>query len=564
MTTIENRRFALLVAGGVILFLLYQAWQKDFAPPPPAPPAASTAAKAAAPDETPAAPAAASTPGKPASATAAAPASAPEAAPTEQRISVRTDVFAVTLSTMGGDVRRVELLNYPFTKSNPDQKVALLDDEPDRWFVIQSGLTGPDGAIVSHKDVYRAASTSYALGAGDLLEVPLEFTDGQGRRVVKTYRFHRGSYVVDLSQKLVNGGNAPVTANAYVQLWRTPFAAGEEPRFTRSFMGVAYYDQKNGSNYRFQKIDFKKLGEEPLEKSQTGGWIGMLQHYFFTGVIPPPDEKLTFQAKPSKTLGYLAQYIGAPETVPPSGERDYASRLYIGPKLQQKQKLAAIAPGLDLTVDYGLLTPIAKPLFWLLDEFHKLTHNWGFAIILLTLIVKGALYPLSEAQYRSMAKMKKYAPRIQEIKERYGDDRERMHKAMMELYKKEKFNPLAGCWPIAIQMPIFLALYWVLVESVELRQADFALWIHDLTAPDPYFVLPVLFGITTFIQQRISGNVAADPVQQRVMSLMPVMMTVFFAFFPAGLVLYWFVSNLTGIGQQTLIQHRLTKEGLRR
>ena len=554
----ENRRFILIALLGVVLFFLYPAWQKDHpATPPPA--AAPAAQGTAAPDETPSATAPASPSGS-----AAAPAASEASAPGE-RITVRTDLFAATISTLGADLRRVELLNYPFTKNHPEHKVALLDDEDDRWFVIQSGLTGPDGAIASHADLFRAAETTYALAPGaDTVEVPLTFTDAQGRRVVKTYRFHRGSYVIDMTQTLTNGASAPVTANAYVQLWRTPFAAGEEPRFTRSFMGVALYEQKTPgeASYRFRKIDFKKLPEEPLDEKQSGGWIGMLQHYFFAGVIPPAGEALTFQAKPSKTRGYLAQYIGAPQTLAPGGEHAYTARLYIGPKLQEK--LADIAPGLELTVDYGLLKSIAKPLFWLLDWFHKLTHNWGFAIILLTLLVKGALYPLSEAQYRSMAKMKKFAPRIQEIKERYGDDRERMHKAMMELYKKEKFNPLAGCWPILIQMPIFLALYWVLVESVELRQANFALWIHDMTAPDPYFVLPVLFGITMFVQQRLSGNVAMDPVQQRVMSLMPVMMTVFFAFFPAGLVMYWCVSNLIGIGQQAVISRRLTKEGLRR
>ena len=234
--------------------------------------------------------------------------------------------------------------------------------------------------------------------------------------------------------------------------------------------------------------------------------------------------------------------------------------MYVGPKLQQE--LAAIAPGLELTVDYGLLTPISEPLFWLLERFHRWTGNWGAAIILLTLAVKLLMYKLSEAQYRGMAKMKKYAPRIQELKERYGDDRERMHKAMMELYKKEKFNPLAGCWPLLVQFPVFIALYWVLLESVELRQADFALWLNDLSSPDPFYVMPVLFGITMYIQQKLSGNVAMDPMQQRVMNMMPVMLTVFFAFFPVGLVLYWFVSNLIGIAQQWYITRKLAQEGL--
>ena len=562
MTTIENRRFALLVAGGVILFLLYQAWQKDFAPHS-APPSASAPQPDVDPgDDLPAASSAPAAAPASASAQPAATAAA-TASPTGARIHVRTDVLDVELSTEGGDVRRVELLGYPVAKKHPDQNVALLDDQADRWFVIQSGLTGADGPIVSHRDLYRAAAERYALADGvDQIVVPLEFSDAHGRTVTKTYTFRRGSYVVELKQRLGNAGAAALAVNPYVQLWRTEFKVGEEPPFIPSWMGLGLYEQKAaGDSYRFRKVAFKDLPEEKVESKQTGGWIAMLQHYFVAAVIPPADQGATLIGKPSTTRGFLAQYIGAAQEVPAQGQRDFAAQLYIGPKLQQK--LGSVAPGLELTVNYGLLTPIAEPLFWLLDWFHKLTRNWGAAIILLTLSVKLALYKLSEAQYRSMAKMKKYAPRIQELKERYGDDRERMHKAMMELYKKEKFNPLAGCWPLLVQFPVFIALYWVLLESVELRQADFALWLNDLSSPDPYYVMPVLFGISMFVQQKLSGNVAMDPMQQRVMNMMPVMLTVFFAFFPVGLVLYWFVSNLIGIAQQWWITRKLTREGLR-
>ena len=560
MTTIENRRFALLMAGGVVLFLLYQAWQKDYASQP-APAAYAPAPEAVTPpaDDVPVASAPAPAPAR--AAGAAEPAAAAPAA--TARIRVRTDLLQVELSSLGGDIRRVELLGYPVAKQLPDQNVALLDDQPERWFVIQSGLTGAQGTIVSHKDVYRAAAPDYTLAEGaDQLQVPLEFTDAQGRTVTKTYTFRRGSYVVDLHQRLANAADAPVTANAYVQLWRTPFSAGEEPPFTPTFMGLGLYEQKNGGpTYRFIKVPFDDLPDEPVERQQTGGWFAMLQHYFVVAIIPPADQAATFVGKPSSSRGFLGQYIGAAQEVPAQGQHDFAAQLYIGPKLQQK--LGDVAPGLELTIDYGILTPVAEPLFWLLDWFHKLTRNWGAAIILLTLAVKLALFKLSEAQYRSMAKMKKYGPRIQELKERYGDDRERMHKAMMELYKKEKFNPLAGCWPLLVQFPVFIALYWVLLESVELRQADFALWINDLSSPDPWYVMPVLFGISMFVQQKLSGNVTMDPMQQRVMNMMPVMLTVFFAFFPAGLVLYWLVSNLIGIAQQWWITRKLTNEGLR-
>jgi YidC/Oxa1 family membrane protein insertase len=563
MTTIENRRFALMVAIGVIVFLLYQAWQKDYAPRPgpvPSPAAEATAPAEGPADDLPAAsgdvPPASAAPAASTPATAATPASA-------QRITVQTDKLTAVISTQGGDLRRLVLIGYPVTKKQPDNPVALLDDQGGRWFVVQSGLTSTAGAIVTHKDLYRAQQPSYALADGaDTVEVPLEFTDAQGRRIVKTWRFKRGSYVVELSQRIVNGGAEPVTANPYVQLWNDPFAAGEAPPFTATFSGIGLYEQKaGGESYRFRKVAYDDLAEEPVEARQTGGWLAMLQHYFFAAVLPPPDEAATLIAKPSSTRGHLGQYVGAPREVAPGAEQEFTSRLYLGPKLQRE--LAEIAPGLELTIDYGLLTPLAEPLFWLLDWLYRLTKNWGVAIILLTFVVKLAMYKLSEAQYRGMAKMKKYAPRIQELKERYGDDRERMHKAMMELYKKEKFNPLAGCWPLLIQMPIFLALYWVLLESVELRQADFMLWLNDLSAPDPYFVLPVLFGISMFVQQKLSGNVAMDPMQQRVMNMMPVMLTVFFAFFPVGLVLYWFVSNLIGIAQQWWILRKLTKEGLR-
>ncbi len=560
MTTIENRRFALMVAIGVVLFLLYQAWQKDFAPrltPVVEAPLAEAGQAAAPGDDVPSAPT-----DLPAPSSATAQAVATPAAAAAQRITVQTDKFTAVISAQGGDLRRLVLLGYPVAKQRPDEHVALLDDTQGRQFVVQSGLTSGAGPLVTHNDLYRAAQSSYVLTEGaNTLEVPLEFTDAHGRSHQKTWRFTRGSYVIELSQRVVNAADAPVAANAYVQLANDPFAAGEAPPFTPTFAGIGLYEQKGGTgSYRFNKVAFEDLAEEPVKASQAGGWVAMLQHYFLVAVIPPQDETHTFTAKPGSKRGYLGQYVGAARELAPGAEHTFTARLYVGPKLQQE--LAAIAPGLELTLDYGILGALAKPLFWLLDGFHTLTGNWGAAIILLTFVVKLVMYKLSEAQYRGMAKMKKYAPRIQELKERYGDDRERMHKAMMELYKKEKFNPLAGCWPLLVQFPVFIALYWVLLESVELRQADFALWLNDLSSPDPYYVMPVLFGISMYVQQKLSGNVAMDPMQQRVMNLMPVMLTVFFAFFPVGLVLYWFVSNLIGIAQQWYITRKLEREGL--
>ena len=357
---------------------------------------------------------------------------------------------------------------------------------------------------------------------------------------------------------------APREISPYLQMVREDFDLGGEPRFIRSFKGIGVYEQKPGSDkYRFRKFSADELVEEPQQWVQTGGWISMMQHYFLAAIVPPGDESLRLAAKPSKTRGYMAQYLGAARSVPAGGTARFAQKLYVGPKLQER--LEDVAPGFALTIDYGIFTVIAGPLFWLLNLLHDLLGNWGFAIIALTLIVKMALYKLSEAQYRSMAKMRKFAPRIQNLKERYGDDRERMQKAMMDLYKKEGFNPLAGCWPMLVQFPVFIALYSVLRESVELRQADFIGWLNDLSAPDPYYILPVLFGLSMYLQQRLSGTaMTADPMQQRIMSAMPILLTAFFSFFPIGLVLYWLVSNLVGLAQQWYIMRKLDLEGLKK
>jgi YidC/Oxa1 family membrane protein insertase len=551
MTTLENRRFALLAALGVVGFLLWQAWQAEYANKAgEARPAATAPADGRPAGDVPAAttsPAVAAGPG----ATAAG----------DAVIKVETDVLSVEISALGGDLQRLLLKGYPVAKNKQDQHVALLDDQPERWFVVQSGLVGAGGPVASFKDRFTAASGNFALGSADEVEVPLTFRAPSGVTVTKTYRFRRGSYLVELAQAVDNGSGAALALNPYVQMWRTPFAAGDEPPFTKPFMGVGLYEQKEGTaDYKFRKLAFKDVGEEPLEKKQTGGWLAMLQHYFLVAVIPPGDEPLTFIAKPNPVRGYAGQYIGAARDVPAGGTARFDARLYAGPLLQKN--IDKVAPGFELTLDYGILKPFAGPLFWLLDWFYQLTHNWGVAIILLTLAVRGSMYKLSEAQYRSQAKMRKFAPRIQELKERHGEDREKLNQAMMELYKKEKFNPLAGCWPLLIQMPVFLALFWVLLQSVELRQADFAFWLNDLSSPDPFYILPALYCVSMIALQKMTPVPVADPVQQRVMNLMPYMLGVFFAFFPVGLVLYWLVSNCISIALNWYIQRKLTKEGL--
>ncbi|ROH93705.1 membrane protein insertase YidC [Stagnimonas aquatica] len=551
----ESRRFFLIAIFGVLLFFTYQAWQKDHPAVAKTVPVASSEAPKLQEDPIQAGTA-------PAAVTAAAPGPVAEAgtAADAGRIKVSTDKLNVEISLAGGDLRRVELVGYPLSKAQPEINLALISEEDPHFFIVQSGLAAADKPLSSASTVFSSAASSYNLAPGaDSLDVTLDAVNADGLKLRKVYRFHRGSYQLELLQTLGNGSAAPVQASPYARMQRTPTAAGPEAPFVHTFLGIGFYEQKEDGGYRFKKLDFKKIGKEPFEVTQTGGWLAMLQHYFIATIIPPADEKATYSGKPSTVKGFLGQYYGPMQTIAPGAEQTFQTGLYIGPKLQGK--LDKVAPGLELTEDYGILTPIAKPLFWLLQKFHALFGNWGIAIILLTLTVKGVMYKLSEAQFRSMAKMKKFAPRITEIRERYAGDRERLNKAMMELYTKEGFNPLAGCWPILVQFPVFIALYWVLLESVELRQATLGLWLNDLSAPDPYYVLPVLFGLSMWLQQKLGGQMATmDPMQQRMMQFMPIALAAFFTFFPAGLVLYWFVSNVISIAQQWYITRKLDHE----
>ncbi len=554
----ENRRFALLAILGVLVFFIYQAWQTDYGAKKPIAPPDTEATEA--------------TLAKTAASTAdAAPTIVPDQAASgsatpmpasNARVKVVTDLFVGEIALQGGDLRRLELIGYPISKNQPDQNVPLLNDRGGHYFVLQSGIATAEKALGSHYDAFSSAQTEYQLAEGsDVLEVPLEHIDAAGNKVIKTYRFHRGSYELELEQTLVSAASQPVSASPYLRMVRNDAPVGEEPRFIHTFTGVGIYEAKPGSDkFRFKKLPFKDLKDETYKVEQTGGWIAILQHYFVAAILPAEGEKLHFESKPGKDETYLAQYLGASADVQPQATLSFTTKLYVGPKLQDS--IGKAAKGLELTVDYGILTAISEPLFWVMEKLHQYTGNWGVAIILLTLIVKTIFYPLAAAQYRSTAKMRKFAPRIAELKERYGDDRERMSKAMMELYKKEGFNPLAGCWPLLVQMPVFFALYWVFLESVELRQADFALWINDLTSPDPFYVLPVIYGVSMFFMQKLSGQTATmDPMQQKVMNVMPIAMAGFFAFFPSGLVLYWCVSNCISIAQQWYITRKIEREG---
>lgn len=575
----DNRRFVLLCMLGVLLFMLYNAWQEDYGPKPEDQFANQQQPVIQSPDSLDGPlPTPASVEGDVPSIEAA-PTSEPvvaeqktgtqltEVTGSGQLVTVNTDVLHVEIDTNGGTIRQVRLLGIPVSKKKADQDLRLQNDQLPNYFITQSGLIAKDAEAPDHRSQYSSVRQNYSLPEGaDTLEVRLDWQDA-GRKVTKIFTFKRGDYEIDLKHEVQNTSGSDWVLSPYLRYWRAPYSEAEEPPFIQSFFGIGWYEEKKDEEgYRYTKIDFDDLEEEPLKVQQTGGWLAMQQHYFLAAVIPPAEQQHSYFAQPKpvangigKAQAYAAGYIGQQETVPAGGNHVFASRLFIGPMLQNR--LEDIAPGFELAIDYGILTLLAEPLFWVLDKLHGFTNNWGFAIIILTLIIKLAFFKLSEHQYRAMARMRKFAPRIQSIKERYADDREGLQKAMMDLYKKEGFNPLGGCWPMLVQIPVFIALYWVLLQSVELRQADFALWLNDLSAPDPYYVLPIMFGISMWLQQKLSGTaMTMDPMQQRMMTIMPIALTGFFAFFPAGLVLYWLVSNIIGIAQQWYITNKLEKE----
>ena len=551
----ENRRILLIALIGVILFLLYQNWQVDYAKPPA--PAAPQAAAQNAP--------------APGAATAEAAASGASAAstgvpPTQARVRVQTDRFVAQIALAGGELRHLELSDYAVDKQHPQDKLALLD-ESDGQQSLLSGVSTKDKVLTGGEQNFTAPQSEYALADGsDSLDVPLEFTSPDGYTMRKVYHFKRGSYEIGLTQTLVNHSGHELSVGDYARLQGSPPPPPAGPSFIRTasgFAGLGIYEQKEGGGYRFKKVSFKDLDKHPYEPpQQTGGWLAMLQHYFVVAVIAPQDGSASFSGKHiADSQLYQGQYVGALASVADGASHDYQLRLYVGPATHDS--LEAVGERFELIEDYGLLAPIAKPLLWVLKSYHGLTGNWGWSIILLTCTVRLIFFPLSAAQYRSMAKMRKFTPRIQALRERYADDRERLNKEMMELYRKEGFNPLAGCWPLLVQMPVFIALYWVLNQSVELRQASFIFWMQDLSAKDPYYIMPVLYGASMWVQQRLSGQAATmDPAQQRVMNVMPIALTVLFLTFPVGLVLYWFVSNMINIGQQQVITRQLEKAGL--
>ncbi len=466
------------------------------------------------------------------------------------RISIKTDVIEATIGSVGGTVLGVNLLKYPVSLEQSEDPFVLASDSSERYLVAQSGLlaVGDTKAAPTHKEVYQAQATEYVLEEGaDSIDVPLTWESEDGVKVTKTLTFTRDSYEVLVNYKVENNSSAPWRVNQYQQLLRKPVTKDETQKFLYTFIGGVVSSPEK----RYEKYKFDEFRKEPLSMQSDGGWIAMIQHYFGAAWIPEQTESNKFYTKYVEGSNrYLIGMISGNKEVAAGSTGTFSAKAYIGPKVQDR--LAASAPHLELTVDYGWLHMLAKPLFWLLHKIHSVIGNWGWAIIILTCMIKGVFYKLSKASYTSMARMKKLQPQLQSLKERYGDDRAKMGQETMALYKKEKVNPLGGCLPMLVQIPVFIALYWMLLESVELRQAPWIGWIQDLSIKDPFFILPFIMGATMFIQQKLNPA-PVDPIQAKVFMALPVVFTVFFAFFPAGLVLYWCVNNTLSIAQQYYI-----------
>lgn len=545
----DTLRFVLVLSLAMVSFMLWEAWQRDYGPPARAAARPGDGAPATPPTTDSGVPALPSNPGGQAPGF-----DAPSPAETERElITVETDVLRLKIDS-GGTLVFAELLNYPVSLKEGAKPIVLLDQSTSLFHVIQSGLIGTDAP--SHEHQFSSPRKAYSLGENEsVLKVPLRWVSEQGVVVSKVFELERGSYRIRLRHQVENRSGANWEGRQYAQIKRDdPSRAGRMLLYT--YTGAVL----SGPEKRYDKISFDDMRDGPVKADIANGWAAMIQHYFLTAVIPS-DQQATYHYYTQDFANglYSIGHISPALRLAPGGQDELVGEVYVGPKLQAD--LAQLAEGLDLTVDYGWLWFLAKPLFWCLERLHGLTGNWGWSIILVTILLKLLFYHLSAAGYRSMANMRRVQPRLMALRDRYKDDRARMNQAMMQIYKEEKINPFGGCFPILVQIPVFIALYWVLLESVELRQADFILWLNDLSVKDPYFVLPVIMGVTMYIQQKLNPA-PMDPLQEKVFKLLPLIFTVFFAFFPSGLVLYWVTNNILSIAQQWLIMRNLEKEGL--
>ena len=556
----DNIRIILLFSLAFIVMLIWQAWNEDFGPKPQPRTAVSESAPSSAKPTAGATPEVPSAPVKPETGvtgqTPAVPTPDGQVADLESgTVKVVTDLMTLELDMRGGSILNLFLNDYPVSLEQPDDKFELMRPTPPNLFVAQSGLIAGEGsAAPTHETLFQTTQQEFRLEDGkDTLNVDLFWTDDKGVRVVKRYIFTRGSYLVTVQHLVENNSGSPWTAREYRQLMRgEPGEQSADSQFLYTYTGGAIYSPEE----KYDKISFDDMKESKLNKDVKGGWIAMLQHYFLGAWVPPPEQMEHYYTNVLPGGRYVLGAYTPPVTLSDEQSHTFSTGFVAGPKLQDE--LEAIAPGLELSVDYGWLTVLAKPIFWLLKQIQSVVINWGWAIILLTVLIKLAFFKLSETSYKSMANMRKMTPRIQALKDRYGDDKQRMNQAMMELYKKEKINPLGGCLPILVQIPVFIALYWVLLESVELRQAPFIFWLQDLSIKDPFYVLPLIMGISMFIQQKLNPA-PPDPVQAKIMMSLPFVFTIFFAFFPSGLVLYWVTNNVLSIAQQWYITRQIEK-----
>ncbi len=547
--------FVIFSMSGVFLF---QAWQKENAPPPPVAPIAAPADKKGDVPSGAAAPSGAaslSTAGSAAS-TAAAPAASVAPANGGELLTVKTDLADFKINTLGGGIEEVALKQHGDTTDKSKPYRVLLKDKA-RMHVAQSGLLG--AGMPNHYALYSKVSGNLDMGSADALEVRLSTPITGGGKDDLVYVFKRGSYIVEVTQEITNSGSAAIAPTAYFQLQRDSVDTGlNNPMGAGAFHGpVLYTDAK-----KYQKIAFKDVekGKPGIATERlTDGWVGMVEHYFVNAWLPKTGTPREYYMTKADGDAYLAGVKTPIGDIAPGATAKVTMSLFMGP--QEQDLLKAAGPGLDRVVDYGMFSVIAEPMFWLLKWFHGLVANWGWAIILLTILIKGVFYPLNAAAGRSMGKMKLVGPKLKEIQTKYADDRVKLNTEMMALYKREKINPLGGCLPVLVQIPVFISLYWVLSAAVELRHAPWIGWIKDLSAADPWYILPVLYAITALVQSRLQPPAPGmDPMQQKVLQYMPVAFAVMFVFFPAGLVLYWTVSNLLQIAQQWQINKMLAKE----
>jgi YidC/Oxa1 family membrane protein insertase len=552
----ESQRNLLLLALLFVSFLLYQAWEIEQNPAPVAQKTEQTTNTASSVPST-----SNHSSDVPASTDvqtteAVVPATAEVKG---KSISIENDKLRLSISLNGGDVIEGDLLEHTVALDS-DEPFKVLNTDNGFNYIAQSGLIGKDGPDSNKKGrpYYQAKQENTVIAEGqDQVSTSLRFIDSKGNVFTKTFTLKRGEYVVSVAYHVENKTANPLNIQLYGQIRETiQDTASVGMGGMHSYRGAAYSTEET----RYKKYSYSDMKDENLHQATVGGWVGMLQHYFVSAWVPDATQNNILYSSVIRGTEGAIGFKAPAQTIQANATAEFKSQLWVGPKLQNE--MAAVGKHLDLTVDYGWLWFIAQPLFKLLVFFHGFVGNWGFAIILITFTVKGGLYPLTKAQYTSMAKMRLLQPKIQELRDRYGEDKQKVSKAMMELYKKEKVNPLGGCFPILLQMPIFIALYWSLMEAVELRHSPFILWIHDLSVQDPYYILPVLMGISMFFIQKMSPATVQDPMQQKIMKFMPVLFTFFFLWFPAGLVIYWLMSNIVTLTQQTIIFRQIEKQGL--